>query len=79
MTWGPFRPGRDPGAIRADCRCLALAAKILAGPRSAALRHKLFAVMTDPSLETILAAEREFDRLGAVDRRRILASYLDVA
>lgn len=76
MSWGPFLPGIDEPERRARLRSLRTLLKVLIGPRGvdagfAVLRAEISG--GDP--EMVQEAEAAFDRLGAIDRRRVLASF----
>lgn len=79
MTFGPFVPGLDRLEIKARLRCLRLAVKLLAGPRGEACRYALLLAEIDPDEDTLAAAAAAFEKLSALDRRRILSIYAEVA
>lgn len=79
MTWGPFVPGRDPIECKSRLRCLRLAVKLLTGPRGKETCFRLLVAQIDTHEDTIAVALAEFERLGTLDQRRVLASYLEVA
>lgn len=71
--WGPFAVGLDPAEQRARLRALRQTARLLAGPRAAALCRLLAQAETDSA--ALEPACRALDALAATDRRQILASY----
>lgn len=78
--WGPFRVGLPWDEQKARLRALRLAVRLLTGDRG---REACIALATAEisggDEEALAAAEAEFDRLGTLDRRRVLASYQTVA
>ena len=72
-AWGPFLPNVEPAERLARLRGLRVAVRLICGTRGrdveAALRQ---AERNDAALPN---AEREFDRLASLDRRRILSSF----
>lgn len=79
-TWGPFAAGLDPGELKARCRALRLAVRLLCGPRGRDAEIALLRVEVAGGDADLLAeAEAEFERMTAVDRRRVLSSYMAVA
>lgn len=79
MTWGPFLPGLDRLEVKARLRCLRLAVKLLTGPRGEACRYALLLAEIDPDEDTLAAASAAFEKLPALDQRRVLSSYAEVA
>ena len=60
----------------ARLRSLRTAVRLLAGPRGIEVGHRLLtAEISRGDPDALAAAEAEFDRLGPVDQRRILASF----
>lgn len=74
-AWGPFQPGLEAGERLARLRTLRGLIRVLAGPRGAEAGHKLLLAEVDPDDEVLAEAAQEFDRLPAIDRRRVLASF----
>lgn len=80
MTWGPFLPNLDPAERKARLRSLRALVKVMTGPRGnlvalAALR----AEVSGGDAELLVDTEAEFNRLTALDRRRVMSAYLAVA
>lgn len=74
--WGPFVTGIDPAERRARLRSLRMAVRLLCGPRGAGCRHRLqVAELALSGPDELAEAEAAFERLGSLDRRRVLASY----
>lgn len=72
-AFGPWAASLSPCERIARCRTLRAVARLLAGSRADALCSALACAETDAShLNRALGA---LDRLAALDRRRILASY----
>ena len=71
--WGPFREGLDDAERRACLRGLRATARLLVGPRAAALCHLLAQAETDSA--ALEPACRALDALAATDRRQIWAAY----
>lgn len=72
-AWGPFRPDIDPAERSARLRCLRAVVSLTTGSRGAGLADLLRRAEREPAtLEPALAA---LNRLAALDRRHVLASY----
>lgn len=79
-SWGPFAAGLDPGELKARCRALRLAVRLLCGPRGRGAEIALLRAEVAGGEANLLAqAEAEFERMTAVDKRRVLSSYRAVA
>lgn len=72
-TWGPFAPGLDDCERRARLRTLRGIARVLAGPRSAALCDALACCETNAA--HLPRAASALNKLASLDVRRIVASY----
>lgn len=72
-TWGPFRPNLDPAERKARLRCLRAVAHLTTGPRVQDLVDLLAQAEREPA--AIEPALRALNRLAALDRRHVLASY----
>lgn len=79
MTWGPFLSDLDPIERKARLRSLRALVKVLTGPRGEACRYALLLAEIDQDEDTLAAASAAFEKLPALDRRRILSSYMEVA
>ena len=74
---GPFLSDLGPAERKARLRCSRLAVKIFTGPRGEACRYALLlAEISGEDPEMLAEAEAAFGRLGAVDRRRVLSSFV---
>ncbi|GJE57301.1 hypothetical protein [Methylobacterium thuringiense] len=75
--WGPFADNLDAAEYRARLRALRALARAHVGPRAAPLCQYLAQAETSPAaLEPALDA---LGRLGALDRRRLLAAYVHLS
>lgn len=76
-TFGPFAAGLAPAERVARLRCLRAIVQLHAGPRGTAAARALHAAEEDAEAAPLAVAA--LDRLDALDRRHILASYAKVA
>lgn len=76
MRWGPFATGLGSAERKARLQALRMAVQLLCGLRGAEVRHRLLvAELALSGTEELAAAEAEFERLGSIDRRRVLSAY----
>lgn len=77
--WGPFRADLDPAERLARLRSLRALVRVLTGPpgKSVAIALRR-AEIVGHHPDILAAAEAEFDRLGSLDRRRILSSFAEL-
>ena len=75
--WGPFRPNLDEAERRACLRALRQTARLLAGPRAAALCRLLALAETDPA--ALEPACHALNAMAATDKRAIWAAYAALA
>lgn len=78
MSFGPFLPDLEPGERKAQVRSLRALVRVLTGPRGKDAATALLAAEIAPDAETLSEAERTFDGLAPVNRRRVLASFAAV-
>lgn len=71
--WGPFADGIEPGERLARLRVLRAIAHLLLGRRGEALADMLRRAEADPA--ALAPAVAEINRLAALDRRHVLASF----
>lgn len=74
--WGPFADGIDNAERLARLRALRAITHLCAGPRGERLATELQRAEHDVS--RLPAALAEIDRLAALDRRQVLASFARV-
>ncbi|TDR95669.1 hypothetical protein EV668_0053 [Enterovirga rhinocerotis] len=76
MTWGPFLPGLDPAERKARLRSLRALVKVMSGSRGADVEFAILrAEISGDDADMLGEAEATFGRLGAIDQRRVLASF----
>lgn len=71
--WGPFAEGLDHAEQRARLRSLRALARVHCGPRASDLCRLLDRAERDPT--ALEPAANALNRLPAIDRRHVLASY----
>lgn len=72
-TWGPFVAGIEPAERLARLRSLRAIARLRLGSRAYLLNLALQDAERDP--DQLAYAAEEFNRLAALDQRRVLASF----
>ena len=77
--WGPFADGLEPGERIARLRCLRALTHVLCGHRGLALQAAIRAAEAGRTMGLLDAVVVEIERLAALDRRHVLASYLAVS
>lgn len=79
MTWGPFLPGLDPAERKARLRSLRALVKVMTGARGEVVALAILRAEIAPDdIEMLSAAAATFDRLGSIDRRRILSNFAEL-
>ena len=80
MTWGPFLPGLDARERKARLRSLRACLHLIAGPRGRVAGMALLrAEISGDQQDTLHDAAEAFERLTALDRRRVLSAFLSVS